>query len=100
VASDALLISQVVDGLLLVARPGKLNRAAANVAANMIRQAQVNILGVIGNAIRSKDETNSTQYYQQEYYGKESLAEETVLASSSIPQRLSEKAASIIGLSK
>ncbi|MEM9137269.1 MAG: polysaccharide biosynthesis tyrosine autokinase, partial [Cyanobacteria bacterium P01_F01_bin.42] len=83
VASDALLISQVVDGLLLVARPGKLNRAAANVAANMIRQAQVNILGVIGNAIRSKDETNGTQYYQQEYYGKESLAEETVLASSS-----------------
>lgn len=76
VASDALLISKMADGLILVARPGKLNRAAANVAANLIRQAQVNVLGVIGNGISPKDETNSTQYYQQEYYGQENLTEE------------------------
>ena len=98
VASDALLISQVVDGLILVARPGKLNRAAANVAVNMIRQAQVNILGVIGNGIRPKDETNSTQYYQQEYYGKENL--ESDIEAQSISKAISSKALSLLGRDK
>ena len=82
VASDALLISTMADGLILVARPGKLNRSAANVAANLIRQAQVNVLGVIGNGISPTDETNSTQYYQQEYYGQENLAMEAPLVES------------------
>ncbi|NJN23473.1 MAG: polysaccharide biosynthesis tyrosine autokinase [Acaryochloridaceae cyanobacterium RL_2_7] len=72
VASDALLISKVVDGLILVARPGKLNKAAANVAFNTIRQAGVNVLGMIGNGVVPKNEKGNL-YYQQEYYGKESI---------------------------
>lgn len=70
VASDALIISKVVDGLLLVARPGVINRAAASVAKEMVQQADVTILGLIANGVSPKNETNSLQYYKQEYYGK------------------------------
>lgn len=69
VASDALLISKAVDGLLLVARPGVINRAAASVAREMLRQANVTVLGLIANGVIPKNETNSLQYYKQEYYG-------------------------------
>ena len=104
VASDALLISQVVDGLILIARPGKLNRSAANVAVNMIRQAQVNVLGVIGNAVSPKNESNSTEYYQQSYYGKSSLDSESedkgAPSDSKGSKSLSSKALSLLGRSK
>ena len=92
-----------MDGLILVARPGKLNRAAANVAVNMIRQAQVNVLGVIGNAIRPRDEHKNTHYYQQEYYGKKDISSdesETKSQTQSVSQKLSSKALSLLGRGK
>ncbi|MCM1983123.1 GumC family protein [Lyngbya confervoides] len=71
VASDALLISQQTDGLILIARPGTLNRAAANTTLEMVQQSHVKVLGLIANGVIPKNEAHGS-YYQQKYYGKQS----------------------------
>lgn len=61
---DALLIAKLLNGLLLVARPGALNIKSATRAKTVLNQSGVNVLGMVTNDA-SGDDSN---YYMYNYY--------------------------------
>jgi polysaccharide biosynthesis transport protein len=79
VASDALLLAQMTDGLLMVARPGVLNSASAESAKAALAKAnvegnekRVNVLGLVLNGVIPENEPDSYYYYHaKDYYTPE-----------------------------
>ncbi len=66
---DALILSKMADGILLVVRPGVLDLAVAKTAKTMLEQARSRVLGMAVNAVTSE----STVYYSHKgYYEKNS----------------------------
>jgi len=61
---DALLIAKLVDGLLMVARPGVLNVRSASRAKAVLSQAGINVLGMVTNDASGDD----SSYYMYNYY--------------------------------
>lgn len=53
VAPEMLSLSKLTDGVLLVLRPGVLNKADAASAQETVRQTDLNILGLIVNGVKS-----------------------------------------------
>lgn len=75
VASDALLLAQMADGLLMVARPGVLNLASAESAKAALAKAngegnekRVNVLGLVLNGVIPENEPDSYYYYHAKNY--------------------------------
>jgi capsular exopolysaccharide synthesis family protein len=65
VASDAAVIAPALDGVLLVARPGKTNLSALSQAIEQIHHVKANLLGVVLNGV---DLSNSTYGYRYKSY--------------------------------
>jgi polysaccharide biosynthesis transport protein len=82
VASDALLLAQMTDGILMVARPGVLTSASAESAKAALAKAGgqgdekgANVLGLILNGVIPENEPDSYYYYHAEkYYAAEAAA--------------------------
>jgi polysaccharide biosynthesis transport protein len=77
VASDALLVAQMTDGLLMVARPGVLNSPSAETAKAALAKVsgeetgskRVTILGLVMNGVIPENEPDSYYYYYaKDYY--------------------------------
>ncbi|MCG9892546.1 MAG: polysaccharide biosynthesis tyrosine autokinase [Thermosynechococcaceae cyanobacterium MS004] len=80
VASDALLVGQFTDGLLMVARPGVVNAASAEASKAALEKAsgsadsqrRVNVLGLVLNGVIPENEPDSYYYYYaKDYYSAE-----------------------------
>ncbi len=80
VASDALLVAQMTDGLLMVARPGVLNTASAETAKAALAKVsgedtgskRATILGLVMNGVIPENEPDSYYYYYaKDYYSAE-----------------------------
>ncbi len=86
VASDALLLAQMTDGILMVARPGVLTSASAESAKAALAKAGgqgdekgANILGLILNGVIPENEPNSYYYYHaKNYYAAEAEAPDPI----------------------
>lgn len=63
--NDAVVVGRAVDGMLMVVRAGNTQREVATRAAEIIRQSQLNLLGIVVNNI----EEALPYYYNQKYYG-------------------------------
>ncbi len=66
--ADALCLSPMTDGMLLVARPGVLDFANANVAKQMLDSSGQTVLGLVANGVIQKDESIGYFYQSQEYF--------------------------------
>jgi polysaccharide biosynthesis transport protein len=78
VASDALLLAQMTDGILMVARPGVLTSASAESAKAALSKAGhgdekgANVLGLVLNGVIPENEPDSYYYYYaKNYYAAE-----------------------------
>jgi capsular exopolysaccharide synthesis family protein len=67
-AADALTLSQMSDGILLVARPGVIDSNSAAAAQEMLERASYNVLGLVVNGIIDKNESSSYFNYAKEYF--------------------------------
>lgn len=76
VAADALTLSGMTDGILLVARPGVIDSSNARAAQEILGRSSYNVLGLIVNGIIEKNE--SRRYFS---HAKEYLAVEQVTKS-------------------
>lgn len=63
---DALILSKMADGILLVVRPGVLDLAVAKTAKTMLEQARSRVLGMVVNAVNG--ESNPGYYHSKGYY--------------------------------
>ncbi|MBD2567384.1 GumC family protein [Anabaena lutea] len=68
VGADALTVSQMTDGILLVARPGVIDYNNAHTAKEMLKRSNYNVLGLLVNGIIEKNEPNNYFYSPEEYY--------------------------------
>ena len=61
-AADAAVLGKMVDGILLVVRPGVVNSASATAAKSLLERSKANILGIIANGVNTKKD-DSYFYY-------------------------------------
>jgi capsular exopolysaccharide synthesis family protein len=66
--ADALVVGKLVDGMLLVVRPGEVESGAVNTARSLLEQAKVPVLGMVVNGV-SEGSGYGGYYYSQGYYG-------------------------------
>ncbi|MBD2526387.1 polysaccharide biosynthesis tyrosine autokinase [Nostoc sp. FACHB-133] len=78
-AADALTISQMTDGILLVARPGVIDSNSASAAQEMLERSSHNVLGLVVNGIIDKNESSSYFNHVKQYFTHQDLAKETKL---------------------
>ncbi|HYX16387.1 MAG TPA: polysaccharide biosynthesis tyrosine autokinase, partial [Nostoc sp.] len=67
---DALILSKIADGILLVVRPGVLDLAVAKTAKTMLKQARSRVLGMVVNGVTA--DSGFIYYNQKGYYDKNS----------------------------
>jgi polysaccharide biosynthesis transport protein len=98
VASDALLLAQMTDGLLMVARPGVLNSASAESAKAALAKAngagnekRVNVLGLVLNGVIPENEPDSYYYYHAKDYYTAEVDPEFGARNGKAPASLSEE---------
>ncbi|MBG1269806.1 GumC family protein [Nostoc sp. WHI] len=75
-AADALTLSQMTDGILLVARPGVIDSNSANATQEMLERSNYNVLGLVVNGIIEKNESSSYMYHAHEYFKPRELTKE------------------------
>ncbi|MEH1921468.1 GumC family protein [Nostoc sp.] len=75
-AADALTLSQMTDGILLVARPGVIDSNSAAAAQEMLERSSHNILGLVVNGIIDKNESSSYLNHAKEYFTDQDLRRE------------------------
>ncbi len=61
--AETAVLSQMVDGVLVVVRPGLVNSASANAAKSLLERSEANVLGIIANGVNVKHEPNNYFYY-------------------------------------
>jgi capsular exopolysaccharide synthesis family protein len=60
--SDALVVSKLVDGVLLVVRPGRVESSAVSAANTLLTQAKVPVLGMVVNGVSEESGYGGYQY--------------------------------------
>ena len=80
--ADALALGKMADGVLLVARPGVLTSADANVAKEALARSAQNVLGVVVNGLIPENESDSHFYYAKDDSKKDNSHQETIKSKS------------------
>ncbi len=75
VASDALTVGQLADGILLVSRPGVIDANSARAAREKLTMSHTNVLGMIVNGVIDRYETEDHFASTKEYFSVESETE-------------------------
>lgn len=75
VASDALTVGRCSDGILMVSRPGVIDKNSASAAQEKLKMSHANILGLIVNGVIAKNETEDHFAAAQEYFTDEQDSE-------------------------
>jgi capsular exopolysaccharide synthesis family protein len=70
---DAAVLGKLVDGILLVVRPGVVDWSSANAAKEFLTQSGQNVLGMVINGVNAKHEPDSYFYYTREQTSSFSL---------------------------
>jgi capsular exopolysaccharide synthesis family protein len=70
-AADTLSVSNMTDGVLLVAKPGIIDGNSARVAQEKLKMAKVNMLGLIVNGVITENETEDHFACANDYFTDE-----------------------------
>ncbi|MBD2773257.1 GumC family protein [Iningainema tapete] len=77
--ADAAVLGNMVDGMLLVVRPGVVDVASANATKEFLRQSGQNVLGMVVNGVNTKNEPDSYFYYTKEQAEPDSVSLNSLL---------------------
>jgi capsular exopolysaccharide synthesis family protein len=66
--ADALIVGKLVDGVLLIVRPGQVESSAVKASNLLLIQSKVPVLGMVVNGV-SEDSGYGGYYYYRGYYG-------------------------------
>lgn len=65
--ADASVLGRMVDGILMVVRPGIVNISGATAAKEALSQSGQNVLGLVANGVDVRNEPDSYFYYTRDY---------------------------------
>ncbi|NJO77628.1 MAG: polysaccharide biosynthesis tyrosine autokinase [Cyanobacteria bacterium RM1_2_2] len=88
--ADAAVLGKLVDGLLLVVRPGVIDSASANAAKEFLKQTDQHVLGMVINGVNVNIEPDSYFYYSGGANGRD-FTSQTVTATEFISTTVSPK---------
>jgi polysaccharide biosynthesis transport protein len=71
VEAEALTLGKIMDGILLVVRPGVVDFASATVAKELLQQSSQNVLGMVINSAILETEAHRSGYYDRDYQSQE-----------------------------
>ncbi len=63
-AADALILSKISDGILLVSRPGVVDSSSANATKELLKQAEQDVLGLVINGVILENESDSYFHFK------------------------------------
>ena len=66
--TDPTLLSNQVDGVLLVVKSGEVQRQALDMAVKQLRRVNAPVVGVVMNGVKTTNFYNSSYYYQYYHY--------------------------------
>ncbi len=66
VAADAITLSKITDGILLVANPGVLDQKSAMSAKEILNNSKCNVLGLLIHGVSDQSEVNNNYLYNSE----------------------------------
>lgn len=69
--ADAINLGKMTDGILLVSRPGLLDRVSAAAAKGFLLQSNQQVLGLVVNGVNVENEPDSYFHHAKTYYKKE-----------------------------
>jgi len=72
--ADAPILGKMVDGILLVVRPGVVDSASAKAAKDFTTRSGQNVLGLVANGVIIKNEPDSYFYYTKEQDNEQDTA--------------------------
>lgn len=78
--ADAAVLGKVVDGVLLIVRPGLTDSSSASAAKEFLSRSEQNVLGMVVNAIDVKNEPDSYFYYVKDHEKRRELTENIAAA--------------------
>ncbi|MFB2938665.1 GumC family protein [Aerosakkonemataceae cyanobacterium BLCC-F154] len=67
--ADAITVNKMTDGILLVARPGVIDKPSAIAAKDVLTQSRQNVLGLVVNGILIENEPDSYFHHAKSYSG-------------------------------
>ncbi|MGI8504421.1 MAG: GumC family protein [Hassallia sp.] len=62
-SAEAAVLGNMVDGVLIVVRPGIVDSTTATAAKSLLARSEANILGIVANAVNVKHEPDNYFYY-------------------------------------
>ena len=65
--ADALTLGKISDGILLVSRPGVIDKVSAKAAKELLEQSNQNVLGLVINGVRIENEPDSYFHHAKAY---------------------------------
>jgi polysaccharide biosynthesis transport protein len=65
--ADASIVGRMVDGTVMVVRPGVVNAARATAAKEILIRSGQTVLGIVANGVNVRDEPDSYFYYTRDY---------------------------------
>lgn len=71
--ADASVLGQMVDGVMLVVRPGVVDHRSAKATKDFLEQSGQAVMGIVVNGVNVRTEPDSYFYYSREYQGERSL---------------------------
>jgi capsular exopolysaccharide synthesis family protein len=77
--SDVLILGKLSDGLLLVARPGVIDRASAETTQDLLLRSGASVLGMVVNNVVVSHEPDSYLRQAEAYYGKTRLERQSII---------------------
>lgn len=77
VATDALVVGKMTDGILLVSRPGVIDRNSVAIAKEKLAMSHSHVLGLIVNGVIKKNESEDYFSASQSYFSSEPETDES-----------------------
>ena len=96
--ADAPIIGRMADGVLLVVRPGSVEKAQASFSKDILEQSGLNMLGIVFNGVNPQFDSRS--YYYHALEEKQSVVQQKKLSGSSSKEQLWESISSLAKESK
>lgn len=78
-ATDALILGKMTDGILIVVRPGAVDVGSASFAKGLMAQSNQTVLGQVVNGVVAGNDPHSHYYFVSDHYSQESTIGANVL---------------------
>ncbi len=76
--ADALILSEMADGVVLVTRPGVVDADSARTVKDSLHRSPLNLIGLIINGVIQKNRHKNYIYYSNKYSQKKSLTHQNL----------------------